>query len=217
MVLRDRATRLLWDMHCGRKDRKLFQKAMRLLCQVIEHTGDLTLLTDGERRYGSLVFELCSEALRTGQRGRPKKTLPKGVKVRLKNKGSQRPKRGRKRPKYQAPSPEHPDTAQPVATTAMHANHLEAFHTSLRRRCAAYRRRTNTYAKNQTRLQERLDVYWIVHNFVRVHVTTRQVPAGALGVLESGFSLNEVFFLPILRTFLSERGEQTRPQTGSMW
>src|SRR4029434_9345267 len=27
----------------------------------------------------------------------------------------------------------------------------------------------NTYAKNQARLQERLDVYWIVHNFVRVH------------------------------------------------
>ena len=39
----------------------------------------------------------------------------------------------------------HPDTAQPVATTEIHANHLEAFHTSLRRRCAAYRRRTNMY------------------------------------------------------------------------
>jgi hypothetical protein len=63
----------------------MFKKAMRLLCQVIEHTGDLTLLTDGERRYGSLLFELCSQALRTGKRGRPKKTLPKGVKVRLKN------------------------------------------------------------------------------------------------------------------------------------
>jgi hypothetical protein len=80
----DRATRFLWDMHCGRKDRKMFQKAMRLLCQVIEQTGDLTLLTDGEKRYGSLLFELCSQALRTGKRGRPKKTLPKGVKVRLK-------------------------------------------------------------------------------------------------------------------------------------
>jgi len=85
--------------------------------------------------------------------------------------------------------------AQPIATTDIHANHLEAFNTSLRRRCAAYRRRTNTYAKNQARLQERLDVYWIVHNFVRVHFTTRQVPAVALGVLESGFSLKEVFFL----------------------
>jgi len=85
IVLMDRATRFLWDMQCGRKDRKMFKKAMRLLCQVIEQTGDLTLLTDGERRYGSLLFELCSEALRTGKRGRPKKTLRQGVKVRLKN------------------------------------------------------------------------------------------------------------------------------------
>ena len=115
---------------------------MRLWCHVSEHTGDLTLLTDGERRYGSLLFELCSEALRTGKRGRPKKTLRQGVKVRLKNKGAPRHKRGPKRPKYQAPYPEHPDTAQPLSTTEMHANHLEAFHTSLRRRCAAYRRRT---------------------------------------------------------------------------
>src|SRR5207253_6391924 len=61
IVLMDRATRFLWDMQCGRKDRKMFKKAMRLLCQVIEQTGDLTLLTDGERRYGSLLFELCSE------------------------------------------------------------------------------------------------------------------------------------------------------------
>ena len=113
----------------------------------------------------------------------------------VRNKGSQRHKRGRKRPKYQAPYPEHPDTAQPIATTDIHANHLEAFNTSLRRRCAAYRRRTNTYAKNQARLQERLDVYWIVHNFVRVHFTPHQVPAVALGVLQSGLSLNEVFFL----------------------
>src|SRR4029434_5557342 len=183
------------DMHCGRKDRKMFQKAMGLLCHVIQQTGDLTLLTDGERRYGSLLFELCSQALRTGKRGRPKKTLPKGVKVRLTNKGSQRHRRGPKRLSYQAPYPEHPDTPQPLATTEIHANHLEAFHTSLRRRCAAYRRRTNMYAKNTRRLQARLDVYWIVHSFVVVHFTTRQVPAVALGVLESGFSLNEVFFL----------------------
>ena len=198
VVLMDRATRFLWDMHCGRKDRKMFKKAMALLCQVIQQTGDLTLLTDGERRYGSLLFALCSQALRNGKRGRPKKTLPQGVKVRLKNKGSQRHKRGPKRPKYQAPYPEHPDTAQFLATTEIPANHLEAFHTSLRRRCAAYRRRTNMYAKNTGRLQERLDVYWMVHNFVRVHFTTRQVPAVALGVLEYGLSLNEMFFIQIV-------------------
>jgi len=155
IVLMDRATRLLWDMHCGRKERKMLKKTMGLLGQVIQQTGDLTWLTDGEQRYGSLLFALCRQALRNGQRGRPKKTLPKGGKVRLKHKGSQRHKRGRKRPRYQAPYPEHPDTAQPVAPTDMHAHHLEAFHTSLRRRCAAYRRRTNMYAKKTGRLQER--------------------------------------------------------------
>ena len=60
VVLMDRATRFLWDMQCGRKDRKLFKNAMRLLSHVIEQTGDLTLLTDGERRYGHLLFALCS-------------------------------------------------------------------------------------------------------------------------------------------------------------
>jgi hypothetical protein len=28
---------------------------MGLLCQVIQQTGDLTLLTDGERRYGTAL------------------------------------------------------------------------------------------------------------------------------------------------------------------
>src|SRR5499427_1432342 len=108
VVLMDRATRFLWDMPCGRKDRKMFRKAMGLLCQVIQQTGDLTLLTDGERRYGSLLFELCSQALRTGKRGRPKKTLPKGIKVRLKNKGSQRHNPGPKRRNFKARFQGHP-------------------------------------------------------------------------------------------------------------
>jgi len=155
IVFMDRATRFIWDIHCGRKKRKLFKQAMQLLCEVIQPTSDLTLLTDGERRYGGLLFESCSDVLRNGKRGRPKKPLRKGVTGRLKHKGAQRHKRGRKRPKYQAPYPEHPDTEQRLATKDMHANHLEACKTSLRRRCAAYRRRTNMYAKNPGRLPER--------------------------------------------------------------
>src|SRR5262249_57560324 len=91
IVVMDRATRFLWDMHCGRKERQMLKKAMGLLCEVIQPTGDLTVLTDGEKRYGSLLFALCRQALRNGKRGRPKKTRPKGVKVRLNQKGSQRP------------------------------------------------------------------------------------------------------------------------------
>ena len=163
---------------------------------MINTTGDLALITDGERRYGQVLFELCSELLRTGKRGRPPRTLPKGVQVRIKNKGSQTHKRGRQRPNYQAPCPEHPHTTSVMENAQIHANHLEAFNASLRRRCAAYRRKTNTYAKKKKRLQQRLDVYWILHNFVRVHFTTQHVPAVALGIIEQGLSLAEIFSIP---------------------
>jgi hypothetical protein len=163
---------------------------------VINTTGDLALITDGERRYGQVLFELCSELVRTGKRGRPPKTLLKGVQVRIKNKGSHAHKRGRKRPKYQAPCREHPQTSSAIENAQIHANHLEAFNASLRRRCAAYHRKTNTYAKKKKRLQQRLDVYWILHNFVRVHFTTQHVPAVALGIIEQGLSLAEIFSIP---------------------
>ena len=163
---------------------------------MINTTGDLALITDGERRYGQVLFDLCSEVIRTGKRGRPPKTLPKGIQVRVKNKGSHAHKRGRLRPKYQAPCREHPQTSSPIENAQIHANHLEAFNASLRRRCAAYRRKTNTYAKKKKRLQQRLDVYWILHNFARVHFITQHVPAVALGIIEQGLSLAEIFSIP---------------------
>jgi hypothetical protein len=149
---------------------------------VINTTGDLALITDGERRYGQVVFDRCSEGVRTGKRGRPPKTLPKGIEVRVKNKGSRAHKRGRKRPKYQAPCREHPHTSSAIENAQIHANHLEAFNASLRRRCAAYRRKTTTYTKKKKRLKPRLNIYWILHNFVRVHFTIQHVPAVALGI-----------------------------------
>jgi len=193
IVLMDRASRFIWELQCGEKEQGLFETAMQTLCQVIAQTHDLTLLTDGERRYGNVLFAICHEVLRTGQVGRPKTTLPKGVKVRLKNKGSQAHKRGRKRPKYEAPQKEHPETVQNVAEQEIHANHLEAFASALRRRLACYRRKANTYAKNTDSLQTRLDAYWVLHNFVRPHFTTKKVPAVALGIVKQGLSLRDVF------------------------
>jgi len=203
VVLMDRASRFLWEMRCGRKDRKLFRRALRTLCRLIDKTGDLALITDGERRYGQILFEICHELSRTGKRGRPAKTLRKGVKVRVKNKGSQSRKRGRKRPKYEAPMPEHPATVQDLENRDIHANHLEGFNSSLRRRCSAFRRRTNTYAKKQEALQRALDVHWVVHNFVRPHFTTKKVPAVALGILDKGLSWIELFTIPIAPISLS--------------
>lgn len=193
IVLMERASRFLWELKCGQKEESLFRAAMDTLSQVIAQTEDLTLVTDGERRYGNLLFDLCRQALRTGKVGRPRQTLPQGVKVRVKNKGSQAHKKGPKRPKYQAPQPEHPETPQAVAETDIHANHLEAFNAGIRRKLACYRRRTNTYAKQTEALQTRLDVHWVLHNFVRPHFTTHQVPAVALGILERGLSLLDLF------------------------
>jgi len=45
------------------------------LNKIVRHTNDLSIFTDGERRYGNLLFEICYELVKNGQPGRPKKTL----------------------------------------------------------------------------------------------------------------------------------------------
>jgi len=80
-----------------------------------------------------------------------------------------------------------------VPDDQIHANHLEAFHSALRRRLACFRRRTNTYAKLQSALQTRLDLHWLWHNFINTHFTTKRIPAVALGILDHGFSWSQIF------------------------
>lgn len=75
VVLMDRASRFIWELKCGQREADLFEQAMETLAQVIEQTAELTLVTDGERRYGKLLFEICQEVLRTGKVGRSKKHL----------------------------------------------------------------------------------------------------------------------------------------------
>src|SRR4029453_6012004 len=193
ILLMDRASRFIWELECGKRDRKLFHKAIKTLDQMARQTHDLSLFTDGERRYGTLLYEICHELVHNGKPGRPKKTLKRGVHVRVKNKGSQAHKKGRKRPKYQSPWQEHPETSRPIAGTAIHANHAEAFFSSLRRKWSTFRRKTNMYAKATTGFQRLLRVYWVMPNFLRVHFTTREVPAVALGLLERRLSVQEIF------------------------
>src|SRR5215468_4211104 len=165
ILLMDRASRFIWALDCGKKDRKLFQKAIKTLDKIARQTHDLRIFTDGERRYGNLLFEMCHELVNNGKPGRPKKTFKRGVHFSIKNKGSQAHKKGRKRPKYQNPWREHPETTRPMAETDIHANHAEAFLSALRRKCATFRRKTNMYAKSTKGLQRLLYVYWVVHNF----------------------------------------------------
>ena len=193
IVLMDRASRFIWDLECGKKDRSLFEKAMKVLTELIDQTEDISLLTDGERRYGNILFEICHELLRTGKPGRPKKTLKKNVVIRVKNKGSQAHKRGPKKPKYQTTCPTHPETTNNISDKDTHANHVEANNSAMRRKCSPYRRKTNTYAKSKTGLQRVLNVYWIIHNFVRTHFTTKEVPAASLGIIERGLNQKQLF------------------------
>jgi hypothetical protein len=195
IMLMDRASRFIWALGCGKRERTLFFYAIQILRNVIEQTKDLTLITDGERRYGNLLFEICHEVFRSGRPGRPPKVLRDGIRIRIKNKGDQSHKRGRKRPKYETPHREHPHTVQNIQNTEIHANHSEAFNASLRRRCSAYRRKTNTYAKDKASLQRVLNGFWIVHNFIRTHFTTKQVPAVALGVIENGLSWGQILMI----------------------
>ncbi len=52
--------------------------------------------------------------------------------------------------------------------------------------------------QKNTRLQTRLDAYWLWHNFVRPHFTTKAVPAVALGILCAGLSVADRFRLHYL-------------------
>jgi len=84
IVLMDRASRFMWELSCGKKDKALFETAIKRLADLIERTESITLVTDRERRYGKILFEICHELLRTGKVGRPRKTLKKGLLSRLK-------------------------------------------------------------------------------------------------------------------------------------
>ena len=101
-----------------------------------------------EIEYKNRLFDLCSEQLRNDKQDSLPKTLPEGVRVRIKNKGSQNTAPENRRPKYEAPWREHPDTKQPLNDSDIHANRVEAQSAALRRRNSTFRRRTNTYAKS---------------------------------------------------------------------
>jgi hypothetical protein len=170
-------------------------KAIKTLDTIARQTHDLRIVTDGERRYGNLLFAICSALVHNGKPGRPKKTCKKGVHCSSKNTGAQAHKKGRKRPTYQRPWREHPETTRTMAETDIHAHHADAFLRALRRTCATFRRQTTTYAKSPKGLQRLLHVYWVVHHFLRAHFTTHEVPAVALGVRERRLSVREVFHL----------------------
>jgi len=72
----ERASRFIWELSCGKKDRSLFRKAIKVIEKLINNTQDLSLITDGERRYGQILFEVCNELIKNGKPGATKISSP---------------------------------------------------------------------------------------------------------------------------------------------
>lgn len=97
--------------------------------------------------------------------------------------------------------PEYPYTAISLASE-VHANHTEANNSALRRRCSAYRRKQNLYAKTVEGLQRAVTVQRLVHNWVCPHwsLDKNMTPSMALGLYHRPISMLE---------FLTSRGFQS--------
>ena len=90
----------------------------------------------------------------------------------------------------------HPDSLPCIRGGGL--NSWSPVPSALRRILSCYRRKSNTYAKDTESLQMRQDAYRVLHNFARIHSAIKQVPAAALGILEKGFSLAELFRIQII-------------------
>lgn len=198
IMLIERASKFIWEFECGLKDKNLFTRVIERLVRLVENTESFTMVTDGERRYGNILLELCNEVINNEEDGSPLTVLKEGVVVGLKNKGQGKTTENSK-PKYERPQPEHPNTKHGLNDEDIHANHAEGQNSATRRKLSPYRRRTNTYAKMKEGLQRVLDIYWVIHNFIRSHHTTKKVPAVMNGILEQGLTWGELFNVQLAR------------------
>jgi len=146
--------------------------------------------SDGERRYGKELWKLASVYLpreMTSEAFPYRKVWREGLEVAMKVKGSQG------KPRREWLRQEHPFTAISPAKE-VHANHVEAFNSALRRRATAYRRRQNHYAKVVEGLQRALDVQRLIHNWVRPHhrLGKRVTPAMTMGFIDRPLAIAEL-------------------------
>jgi hypothetical protein len=76
----------------------------------------------------------------------------------------------------------------------VHANHNEALNSSIRRRCSAYRRRQNHYAKTRSGLQRAITVQRLIYNWSRPHTSLGKgtTPAMAMRFAQRPITLYEI-------------------------
>lgn len=165
LTANERESRYWVTAEVGRKDRQLFEKGVNTSWKWAAPSQFIRWFSDGERRYAQELWTLASVRLTYQQVSRPYGHLRvwrEGLEVAIKIKGSQ----GHRRVEWVRP--EHPFTAISLASE-VHANHNEAHNSCIRRRCSAYRRRQNHYAKTVSGLQRAITVQQLVHNWMRPH------------------------------------------------
>ncbi|MBP6218391.1 MAG: hypothetical protein KA436_07375 [Oligoflexales bacterium] len=50
----------IWHMECGHRDKRLIKRAIKTLAAIAKKTKQINLITDGEKRYGTTLFEESS-------------------------------------------------------------------------------------------------------------------------------------------------------------
>ena len=190
MTLLERESRYWVAALAGRRDNELFRKGMAVLWSWVEGALFVRLFTDGEVRYANCFWKLAHVWL--GGKGVPqtytrRKVLRQGIEVASKVKRSQ----GRRR--VRRCKPEHPYTAL-SDKSEVHANHGEAHNASIRRRCSAYRRRQNHYAKHREGLNRTITALRLIHNWVRPHCSLPKgtTPAMAISFIDRPIRLAEM-------------------------
>ena len=174
----------------GLKDGTLFEHSVKQAWEWSQSSQWIRWFTDGERRYGKQLWEIASVYLSgktTTSAYAYRKVWREGLEVAIKIKGSQG------QPRVEWLKQEHPWTAI-SRVDQVHANHVEALNSALRRRATAYRRRQNHYAKKVEGLQRALNVQRLLHNWVRPHwrLGQKTTPAMAMGFIDRPLSIAEM-------------------------
>lgn len=169
----------------GKRVEELFEKHTDVVLKFVGQ-ANVQMVSDGEGRYASCLWRrkqvrTTLSGTKSGMRGRPKGSfscLRKGVVIQRKVKGSQN--KASRRNRYETPLPHHPESIF-LEHSNIHANHSEAYNASLRRRCSAFRRRTNMYAKCNKGLDRALGTQRVIYNWVRPHFYHGETPGQSLG------------------------------------
>ena len=166
----------------------MFKEIVKQTWSWAKSSQDVRWFTDGERRYGKELWIIAAVWLT--RQDLPavydvRKVWREGLEVAMKVKGSQGIAR---RVWLKA---EHPWTAI-SPKHEVHANHCEAHNAALRRRCSAFRRRQNLYAKTLEGLKRVVAVQRLLHNWVRPHWSSDITPAMAMRFIDRALTIEEM-------------------------